>query len=110
MKKKINIDRILGDSNQVLLNDDDDEYLIEVVKDEEEADSYLEREKKKLAGKELKSIDHANQNYDKIKKNLYIETKEITRMTDKEVSEFRKLNGDIKVRGLKCPKPIMNWY
>lgn len=31
-------------------------------------------------------------------------------MTDKEVSEFRKANGDIKVRGLKCPKPITNWY
>jgi hypothetical protein len=31
-------------------------------------------------------------------------------MTDKEVAEFRKNNGDIKVRGLKCPKPINNWY
>ena len=31
-------------------------------------------------------------------------------MTDKEVAMFRKNNGDIKVRGLKCPKPIMNWY
>ena len=31
-------------------------------------------------------------------------------MTDKEVSEFKKQQGDIKVRGLKCPKPIMNWY
>ena len=31
-------------------------------------------------------------------------------MTDKVVSEFRKSYGDIKVRGLKCPKPIMNWY
>ena len=31
-------------------------------------------------------------------------------MTDKEVSDFRKAYGDIKVRGLKCPKPILNWY
>lgn len=31
-------------------------------------------------------------------------------MTDKEVSEARKLNGDIKVRGLRCPKLISNWY
>ncbi len=79
-------------------------------KEEDEADSYLEREKKKMAGKELKMVDHSLQNYDKIKKNMYIETKEISRMTDKEISEYRKLNGDIKVRGLKCPKPIMNWY
>lgn len=31
-------------------------------------------------------------------------------MTDKEVAEFKKKNGDIKVRGLKCPKPVTNWY
>jgi hypothetical protein len=28
-------------------------------KEEDEADSYLEREKKKLAGKELKMVDHS---------------------------------------------------
>jgi ATP-dependent RNA helicase DDX46/PRP5 len=31
-------------------------------------------------------------------------------MTDKEVNEFRKKNGDIKVRGVQCPKPIKSWY
>ena len=31
-------------------------------------------------------------------------------MTDKEVADFKKANGEIKVRGLKCPKPISNWY
>ena len=31
-------------------------------------------------------------------------------MTDKEVAEFRKSKGDIKVRGVQCPKPITSWY
>ena len=31
-------------------------------------------------------------------------------MSDKEVAEFRKGKGDIKVRGVQCPKPITSWY
>lgn len=31
-------------------------------------------------------------------------------MTEKEVAEYRKKNGDIKVRGIQCPKPIKSWY
>lgn len=91
-------------------DDDDDKYLMDFEKDEDEAESYLEREKRKAEKKDLKRVDHSLENYDPINKNLYIETREIARMTDKEVAEFKKLNGDIKVRGLKCPKPINNWY
>ena len=31
-------------------------------------------------------------------------------MTDREVAELRKSKGDIKVRGVMCPKPIYSWY
>ena len=91
-------------------NEDDDKYLIDFEKVEEEAASFLDKEKKRAEKKDLKAIDHAVEEYDKLNKNLYIETKEISRMTDKEVADFRKQNGDIKVRGLKSPKPISNWY
>lgn len=77
---------------------------------EEEADSYLEKEKRRAEKKDLKLVNHDDLYYAKINKSLYIETKEIAKMTDKEVAEFRKNNGDIKVRGVKCPKPIQNWY
>jgi len=83
---------------------------LDFEKVEEEADSFLEKEKRKAERKDLKLFNHDEHSYDKLNKNLYIETKEIARMTDKEVAMFRKNNGDIKVRGLKCPKPIMNWY
>lgn len=110
LKKKELIEKLKKESNQVLFNDDDDKYIIDFEKVEEEAESFLEREKRRAEKKDLKLVNHDLQNYDTINKNLYIETKEISKMTDKEVSEYRKTNGDIKVRGLKCPKPIMNWY
>jgi ATP-dependent RNA helicase DDX46/PRP5 len=91
-------------------DDDDDKYIMEIEKDEDDAESFLEKEKRKAEKKDLKRVDHSLENYEPINKSLYIETKEITKMTDKEVSEFKKLNGDIKVRGLKCPRPISNWY
>jgi len=31
-------------------------------------------------------------------------------MEDDEVEEYRVELGNIKVRGLNCPKPIVNWY
>jgi len=52
---------------------------------EEEAESYLEKEKRKAERKDLKAVDHEHEEYDKLNKNLYIETKEVAKMTDKEV-------------------------
>lgn len=91
-------------------DDEDDKFIMDFEKDEDEAESFLDREKRKAERKDLKRVDHSLENYEPINKSLYIETKEVSRMSDKEVSEFRKINGDIKVRGLKCPKPISNWY
>ena len=100
-----------SEKNQVLsFNDDDDKFLLNFEKDEAEAESFLDKEKKRNDRKDLRLMNQVLEDYEPINKNLYIETKEIARMTDKEVSEYRKNNGDIKVRGLKCPKPIMNWY
>ena len=31
-------------------------------------------------------------------------------MTEREVTDLRKSKGDIKVRGVMCPKPIYSWY
>lgn len=93
-----------------MFNDEDDKYIIDFEKTEKEAESYLDKEKKKAERKDLKVVDHEMEEYDKINKCLYIESKEVSKMTDKEISEFRKSYGDIKVRGVKCPKPIQNWY
>ena len=55
-------------------------------------------------------MDNVEVKYEPIRKNLYIESREINLLTEKEVAEFRKKHGDIKVRGIQCPKPINSWY
>jgi len=82
--------------------------MAEYISAEREAGEFLEKEKRKQ--KLLGAVDHTQEDYEPFRKDLYIETKEVARMTDKEVSEFRKKNGDIKVRGIKPPKPIQNWF
>lgn len=52
---------------------------------EEEAESFLDKEKKRAEKQLMKAVNHEQETYDKLNKNLYIETKEISRMTDKEV-------------------------
>ena len=44
------------------------------------------------------------------RKNFYTETSEISKMTDEEVKEYRKSMDNMKIRGIKCPRPIKNWY
>lgn len=44
------------------------------------------------------------------RKNFYTETSEISKMTDEDVKIYRKSMDNMKVRGIKCPRPIKNWY
>lgn len=46
----------------------------------------------------------------KFRKNFYSETSEIAKMTDEDVKEYRKSMDNMKIRGLKCPRPIKNWF
>jgi ATP-dependent RNA helicase DDX46/PRP5 len=105
------LEKLKQENNKVMaFDEDDDKFIMNFEKEEEEAESFLDKEKRRNERKDAKLVNQLLDEYEKINKNLYIETKEIAKMTDKEVSEFKKNNGDIKVRGLKCPKPIMNWY
>ena len=83
--KERNISKSFNKKKNQILFEDDDEFLMDFEKVEEEADDFLEKEKRKNERKELKMTDHNLENYDTLVKNLYIETKEVARMTDKEV-------------------------
>jgi hypothetical protein len=37
----------MEESNKVIMNEDDDKYLLDINKDEEEAESYLDKEKRR---------------------------------------------------------------
>ena len=60
-------------------------------------------------GRQLPLTDHTKVYYREFRKNFYVEVPEITKMSKKEVDDYRKLLDDIKVRGKNIPKPIKNW-
>uniref|UniRef100_A0AC34F2X4 RNA helicase n=1 Tax=Panagrolaimus sp. ES5 TaxID=591445 RepID=A0AC34F2X4_9BILA len=43
------------------------------------------------------------------RKDFYHEADAVKNLTKKEVAKYREDNEGIKVRGLKCPKPILSW-
>ena len=49
-------------------------------------------------------------NYDFFQKNIYIESPEISKLTNEEIMEIRKSNGSILVKGKEIPKPILEFY
>ena len=57
-----------------------------MAEEEKDAETYLEREKRKNQEKDLKGVGFIeSENQIQLKKNLYVETKEITSMSEKDV-------------------------
>lgn len=67
-------------------------------------------QKKAGKKKDILAVDHATIKYQPFRKNFYVETSEIAKMTDEEVRAYRASLDNMKIRGIKCPKPITNWY
>ncbi|VDN90886.1 unnamed protein product [Brugia pahangi] len=70
-------------------------------------------------GRQLPQTDHSKATtfqdlycifvyYRPFRKNFYVETAELAKITKKEVDEYRE-ELDIRVRGKNCPKPIRSW-
>ena len=118
MRMTEQLEQIAKDNNFVNFDEDDDKFFIGLDSEKYAKGSqdipqkldFLENEKKKTDKKNLKFMDNVEVKYEPIRKNLYIESREINLLTEKEVAEFRKKHGDIKVRGIQCPKPINSWY
>uniref|UniRef100_A0AC34QFV3 ATP-dependent RNA helicase n=1 Tax=Panagrolaimus sp. JU765 TaxID=591449 RepID=A0AC34QFV3_9BILA len=60
-------------------------------------------------GRSLQKTDHEKVYYKPFRKDFYHEAQAIKELTKKEVETFRKENEGIRVRGSKCPKPILTW-
>ncbi|ORM41251.1 DEAD-box ATP-dependent RNA helicase 42 [Babesia sp. Xinjiang] len=58
---------------------------------------------------EMPKVDHSTINYPPFKKNFYVQISAITAMKEHEVDALRKANGNIRVRGKNCPRPIYNF-
>jgi len=60
-------------------------------------------------GRSLQKTDHDKVYYKPFRKDFYHEAQAIKDMTKKDVAAFREENEGIRVRGSKCPKPILTW-
>lgn len=67
-------------------------------------------QKKSSKKRDILQVDHENIKYIPFRKNFYSETSEISKMSNEEVRAYRKSMDNMKIRGLKCPRPIKNWY
>ncbi|KAL8272150.1 hypothetical protein Esti_003919 [Eimeria stiedai] len=72
--------------------------------------SYFDLVKRVGLKKELPLVDHASCKFPPVKKNLYVQVKELTDLKDHEVEAIRKTNGNIKVRGKQCPRPVSSFH
>ena len=72
--------------------------------------SSLDDPTKRLKRKQLDAIDHSTVHYIDIRKDFWIESPDITRLTDDEVADVRReeLEG-VKIRGKRCPRPFLEW-
>lgn len=64
---------------------------------------------RRVKKKDLGQVDHATISYRPFRKNFYVESPEISRMSEEEVRAYRAELDGIKIRGLRCPRPIRKW-
>jgi ATP-dependent RNA helicase DDX46/PRP5 len=83
--------------------------------EDSDSDDDADWARKTLAGKASKAdklgvVDHATIAYESFRKNFYIESAEIARLSDADVAAMRKvaLEG-VKCRGRDVPRPIRSW-
>ncbi|CAH2036683.1 unnamed protein product [Thlaspi arvense] len=91
-----------SDSDYSEPKNDDDPSL------EEDDEEFMKRVKKTKAEK-LSLVDHSKIEYEPFRKNFYIEVKDISRMTEEEVTAYRK-ELELKVHGKDVPRPIRSWH
>lgn len=56
--------------------------------------------------KTLEAVDHSQIDYEAFTKNFYIEVPEISKMSEEQVSEYRRTIDGVRIRGKSCPRPV----
>merc|ERR1719387_2507280 len=98
--------KLVGQEDELMVEDPE---RSESDGSDEEDNSYFDLVKKFTTKKTLPEVDHDKIDYPPFKKNFYIQVKEITAMKEHEVEELKKVNGEIRVRGKHCPRPIKSF-
>ncbi|VDL81359.1 unnamed protein product [Nippostrongylus brasiliensis] len=87
----------------VLENEDRSDFVVEDIDMEQAAASLCHK------GRMLPTTDHSKVYYRPFRKDFYVETPEIAKMTKEEVRAYREELDGIEIKGNKCPKPIKTW-
>ncbi|VDO66377.1 unnamed protein product, partial [Haemonchus placei] len=87
----------------VLENEDRSDFVVEDIDMEQVPASLCHK------GRMLPTTDHSKVYYRPFRKDFYVETPEIAKMTKEEVKAYREELDGIEVKGNKCPKPIKTW-
>ncbi|VDK46227.1 unnamed protein product [Anisakis simplex] len=87
---------------EIIEAEDEIEQLVDDFDIEKAASSLIAR------GRQLPLTDHSKVYYRPFRKDFYVETVELAKMTKAEVDEYRE-GLDIRVRGKNCPKPVRSW-
>ena len=96
-------------SNTLMDFDSDSEQQPTTTKNNIDTFALNDPESAKAKKKELALVDHSRIEYEPFRKNFYIESPEISRMSNKQVELLRLELDNIKIRGTRPPKPILKW-
>ena len=94
----------------VFSDESDNELIDDHHKQQAPKVDFFKKIEKMNKKKQLQAVDHSKMDYKAFRKDFYIECKEIRNLSEEDTELFRNSMGDIKVRGIDCTKPIMNWY
>ncbi|KAL6453010.1 LOW QUALITY PROTEIN: PRP5 Pre-mRNA-processing ATP-dependent RNA helicase PRP5 [Candida maltosa Xu316] len=103
---------VIPDSSKEEVEDDEpDEDENEEVDENARFQNLISSKLTKLQkkGKELQTIDHAQENYEPIRKKFYQEPFELSQLSDEGVEIIRQDMDNIKVHGINIPRPILKW-
>uniref|UniRef100_A0A0N5A9Z6 Probable ATP-dependent RNA helicase DDX46 n=1 Tax=Syphacia muris TaxID=451379 RepID=A0A0N5A9Z6_9BILA len=87
---------------EIIEAEDEIEQIVDDFDIEKAASSLI------VKGRQLPQTDHSKVYYRPFRKDFYVETAELAKMTKKEVDSYRE-ELDIRVRGKNYPKPIKTW-
>ncbi|ESQ49111.1 hypothetical protein EUTSA_v10022167mg, partial [Eutrema salsugineum] len=102
-----------GINQAIIQGEDSDSDYSEPKSDDDpsldEDDEEFMKIAKKTKGEKLSLVDHSEIEYKPFRKNFYIQANDISKMTEEQVSAYRK-ELELKVHGKDVPRPVKSWY
>lgn len=99
-----------GGEEEDLANEKNEAGATGNADEDEDDEAWVKKQTARLSKTErLGTVNHDEIDYDPIKKDFYIESREIAAMTKAETRELRAQLDGIKCRGKSVPRPIKTW-